>query len=91
VLLFGANIKLAGSLSLAVSLPTMLAGFARYSRDRSFAVLAQNRRFVLILAGGSIVGALIGGQLLGVVPSSVLLPSFALILMISAIKTWQHE
>jgi uncharacterized membrane protein YfcA len=29
VLLFGADIKLAGSLSLAVSLPTMLVGFAR--------------------------------------------------------------
>ena len=34
VLLFGADIKLAGSLSLAVSLPTMLVGFTRYSRDR---------------------------------------------------------
>jgi hypothetical protein len=33
---FGAAIKLAGSLSLAVSLPTMLVGFAHYSRDRSF-------------------------------------------------------
>ena len=44
VLLFGADIKLAGSLSLAVSLPTMLVGFARYSRDRSFVVLGENRR-----------------------------------------------
>jgi uncharacterized membrane protein YfcA len=44
VLLFGADIKLAGSLSLAVSLPTMIVGFTRYSRDRSFAVLGQNRR-----------------------------------------------
>jgi uncharacterized protein len=42
VLLFGADIKLAGSLSLAVSLPTMLVGFARYSRDQSFQVLRQN-------------------------------------------------
>jgi uncharacterized membrane protein YfcA len=33
VLLFGADINMAGSLSLAVSLPTMLVGFARYSRD----------------------------------------------------------
>lgn len=32
VLLFGADIKLAGSLSLAVSLPTMIVGFTRYSR-----------------------------------------------------------
>lgn len=38
VLLFGVDIKLVGCLSLAVSLPTMIVGFTRYSRDRSFAV-----------------------------------------------------
>ena len=36
VLLFAVDIKTAGSLSLAVSLPTMLVAFARYSRDASF-------------------------------------------------------
>src|SRR5712671_2457985 len=65
LLLFGADIKLAGSLSLAVSLPTMLIGFARYSRDRSFAVLGRNRSFTLVMAAGSIVGSFIGGRLLG--------------------------
>ncbi len=40
VLLFGADIKLAGSLSLVVGLPTMVVGFTRCSRDRSIAVLA---------------------------------------------------
>jgi uncharacterized protein len=55
VLLFGADIKLAGSLSLAVSL--------RYSRDRSFVVLGENRivrregleapvRFLHLVSGG---------------------------------------
>ncbi|MCY7399401.1 MAG: sulfite exporter TauE/SafE family protein [Nocardioides sp.] len=34
VLLYGIDIKVAGSLSLAVSLPTMLMAFARYSRVR---------------------------------------------------------
>jgi hypothetical protein len=43
VLLFGVDIKLAGSLSLVVRLPTMLVGFTRYSRDRSFSVLGRNR------------------------------------------------
>jgi hypothetical protein len=52
VLLFGADIKVAGSLSLAVSLPTMLVGFARYSRDDSFAVLSRNRMFLLVMAAG---------------------------------------
>ena len=90
VLLFGADIKLAGSLSLAVSLPTMLVGFARYSRDQSFAVLGRNKQFLLVMAAGSIVGTFIGGMLLGIIPSAVLLPTLALILLISAVKVWRH-
>lgn len=91
VLLFGADIKLAGSLSLAVSLPTMLVGFTRYSRDQSFAVVGRNRGFLLIMAGGSIVGTFIGGQLLGLIPNSVLLPALAVILVLSAVKIWRHS
>ena len=91
VLLFGADIKLAGSLSLAVSLPTMLVGFARYSRDRSFVVLGENRGFVLVMAIGSIVGSFVGGQLLGIVPTPDLLPLLALILVLSALKIWRHK
>lgn len=90
ILLFGVDIKLAGSLSLAVSLPTMLVGFARYSRDRSFVALGENRRFVLVIAAGSILGSFIGGRLLGLVPNSVLLPLLAVILVLSALKVWQH-
>lgn len=91
VLLFGCDIKLAGSLSLAVSLPTMLMGFTRYSRDSSFAVLGRNKAFVLMMAAGSIVGSFVGAQLLGVVPNAVLLPLLAVILLLSAIKVWRHR
>lgn len=91
ILLFGLDIKLAGSLSLAVSLPTMLVGFARYSRDQSFSVIGRNGSFLLAMAAGSAVGALIGAQLLGLVPSSLLLPFLALILVLSAVKVWQHS
>lgn len=91
VLLFGADIKLAGSLSLAVSLPTMLVGFTRYSRDQSFSVLGRNKAFLLIMAAGSIVGTLIGGLLLGLVPNGVILPALAVILLISAVKVWRHS
>lgn len=90
VLLFGADIKLAGSLSLAVSLPTMIVGFARYSRDSAFVTLARNGRFVVVMAVGSIVGSFVGGQLLGLVPSSVLLPVLAAILTLSSVKVWRH-
>ncbi|MET2830890.1 sulfite exporter TauE/SafE family protein [Mesorhizobium shangrilense] len=90
VLLFGADIKLAGSLSLAVSLPTMLVGFTRYSRDQSFSVLGRNKSFLLVMAAGSIVGTFIGGLLLGIVPNALLLPALAVILLISAVKVWRH-
>ncbi|TDR93076.1 sulfite exporter TauE/SafE family protein [Enterovirga rhinocerotis] len=90
VLLFGADIKLAGSLSLAVSLPTMIVGFTRYSQDQAFSVLGRNRQFLFVMAAGSILGTFIGGQLLGIVPSGVLLPLLAVILLISAVKVWRH-
>lgn len=90
VLLFGADIKLAGSLSLAVSLPTMLVGFARYSQDQSFATLRRNLRFVGLMAAGSVAGSFHGGQLLGLMPATLLLPGLSLILVLSAVKVWRH-
>jgi uncharacterized protein len=56
VLLYAVDVKLAGSLSLAVSLPTTLVAFAHYSRDGSFVVLRQHRRFVIAMAAGSVAG-----------------------------------
>ena len=90
VLLFGTDLKLAGSLSLAISLPTMLVGFARYSMDDSFSVLSRNRRFVILMALGSVLGVATGGQLLGVVPEGILLPVLVAILLVSSIKVWRH-
>ncbi len=91
VLLFGVDIKLAGSLSLAISLPTMVVAFARYSQDQSFVVLRRNRAFVFTLAAGSVLGTFIGGRLLGMVPSGLLLPILSVILLVSAFKTWRHS
>jgi uncharacterized membrane protein YfcA len=91
ILLFGADVKLAGSLSLAVSLPTMLVSFARYSRDQSFSVVRRNATFALWMAAGSIVGSLIGGLLVGIVPAALLLPVLAAILVLSAVKVWSHQ
>lgn len=91
VLLFGIDIKLAGSLALAVSLPTMIVGFSRYSRDGSFRVLRQRRAFMVSMALGSIAGALVGGLLLGRVDAVILHPLLAIILLLSAVKVWRHE
>ena len=91
VLLWGVDIKIAGTLALAVSLPTMLVAFTRYSQDSSFRVLAANTWFVLAMSAGSVAGALIGGLLLGVVPSAVLIPLLVLLLLASSVKVWRHE
>lgn len=91
VLLFGIDVKLAGSLSLCVSLPTMLVGFARYSRDQSFAVIRRRREFLAWMAIGSLGGTFLGGRLLGVVPADFLLPALAALLLMSAVKVWKHS
>lgn len=90
VLLFDLDAKLAGSLSLAISFPTMVTGFVRYSRDRSFVVLKANARLVQLMAIGSVLGALCGGLLLGIVATDYLLPGLALILVLSASRVWRH-
>lgn len=91
VLLYGLDIKLAGSVSLAISLPTMLVAFARYSRDNSFVVLTDNSRFVLTMAAGSVAGTILGGLLLGVVPDGVLIPVLCALLLLSSVKVWSHR
>jgi hypothetical protein len=49
VLLYGMDTKVAGSLALLISLPTMLVAFFRYSRDRAFAVLGQHPRILILM------------------------------------------
>ena len=90
VLLYAVDTKLAGSLSLLVSLPTMVVAFFRYSRDQAFGVLAENKRFVVAMATGSVTGALLGGLLLGIVPEAVLVPLLTALLLYSAVKVWRH-
>jgi uncharacterized protein len=91
VLLFAVDIKIAGSLALAISLPTMLVAFARYSRDRSFAILRADKGFVLAMATGSIIGTILGGLLLGAVPEDVLIPLLVALLLVSSVKVWRHD
>lgn len=90
VLLYGIDIKLAGSLSLAVSLPTMITGFIRYRRSGSFAVLGNERTLFIWMALGSIAGAALGSLFLGMVSSDLLMGLLGFILLISAIKVFRH-
>jgi len=88
--LYAVDVKLAGSLSLLVSLPTMLVAFVRYSRDQAFGVLRQHAGFVVTMVAGSIAGSLVGGLLLGTVSAAVLVPLVVALLLVSAVKVWRH-
>lgn len=90
VLLYGMDIKLAGSLSLMVSLPTMIVGFARYSSSDAFDVLRREQPLFRWMVAGSILGAGLGGLLLGMMPTRLLMAGLGCILLISAVKTFRH-
>ncbi|GAA4363105.1 TSUP family transporter [Nocardioides caricicola] len=90
VLLVAVDTKLAGSLSLLVSLPTMLVAFFRYSRDQAFTVLAANKSFAIAMAVGSVTGSIAGALLLGIVPEQVIVPLLTALLLYSAAKVWRH-
>jgi uncharacterized membrane protein YfcA len=91
VLLWGVDVKLAGSLSLLISLPTMLVGFLRYRESAAFAVLRRQRVLLLSMAAGSLLGAVVGGLLVGLVPTEGMGLLLALILMVSAWKVFLHR
>lgn len=91
VILFGVDIKLAGSLSLCISLPTMIVAFFRYTQSGAIELFKREQKFLLWMAVGSIIGSAIGGQLIGIVPSNILVFLLGTILLISAIKTFKHS
>lgn len=91
ILLYGVDIKMAGSLSLAISLPTMLIAFFRYSKHQSFEVVYDLKSFIIIMGIGSIFGAFIGSLLLGYVSSDILIPFLCVILLLASYKTYNHK
>ncbi|HSQ41888.1 MAG TPA: sulfite exporter TauE/SafE family protein, partial [Fibrobacteraceae bacterium] len=46
VLLFGIDVKLAGSLSLCISLPTMLVAFIRYTQSGAIRIFLKEKSFI---------------------------------------------
>jgi uncharacterized protein len=91
IILFAVDIKLAGSLSLAVSIPTIIMGLTKYGRQKQLSGLRQHAGFILWMSAGSILGALAGSYLLGYVRVSFLQVLLGLILLVSAIKLWREH
>jgi uncharacterized membrane protein YfcA len=89
-LVFGADIKTAGTLSVMISLPTVSVGLWRYARRAALDV-ADVRALVLPLGLGSIVGALAGGYLVPYVPAPTLKLVLGVILIASAVRIFRQR
>jgi len=91
ILLFGMDPKLAGSVSLCISLPTMIMAFSRYSRSEQFKQIMSEKKFIIYMIIGSFVGAFIGSILLSYVNSQYLTLLLGCILLISAWKVFKSR
>lgn len=68
---FGAPIKVAGTASLLVGLPTVTVGILPWRRN-AYADRAALRETVVPMDAGSAVGAVLGGLMPGVVPAGAI-------------------
>lgn len=91
ILLFGLDPKLAGSISLCISLPTMLMAFARYSKSTQFQEIKKEKYFVGFMIFGSIIGSFVGSLLLAFVNSEYIAIMLGIILLISAFKVFKGK
>lgn len=91
ILLYAIDIKLAGSLSLCVSFPTVLIGIMKYRQNGEFKVVKSNLSFVIFMAVGSVIGAFIGSRLLIGIKANTLQIILGTILLISAIKIFRNK
>ena len=79
--------KLAGSVSLCISLPTMIVALSRYSKSQEFQRIKTEKTFLIFM----IVGAFIGSLLLEYTNSQYLTLLLGFILLISAWKVFKTK
>ncbi|MCL7465923.1 sulfite exporter TauE/SafE family protein [Phaeovulum sp. NW3] len=91
ILLFGVDVKVAGSMSMLVGIPTIVVGLVRHFGAGS--VLRERavwRRTILPLGAGSVLGAILGALALGLVPGRALKIGLGIILIWSAWGVFRH-
>jgi uncharacterized membrane protein YfcA len=91
IVIYGVDVRAAGTASLLVSLPTMLVGIARFGRQGALDDRLALRQVALPMAVGSVLGAAVGAGLVGFVPVRWLKAGLGLILAVSAILIFAHD
>ena len=91
VLIFGADIKTAGSASILISLGIVAVGLWRYRRADAIPCGRGARRITTAMALGSIVGAVLGGLAVAYAPVAFLKVLLGIVLLAAAAKTMIHK
>lgn len=86
VFVFGADIRIAGSASLLVSLPIVGTGLWRYRRAGALGLPGGARRIAGAMVTGSLIGAGLGGLAMQTAPETTLKLVLGLVLLVAAAK-----
>jgi uncharacterized membrane protein YfcA len=86
IFVFGADIKTAGTASVLISTPLILAGVVRHILEGKFRLQTMLARLVIPMSAGSIAGAIIGGYGAQWAPTDFLRGALAVILAVSSMK-----
>lgn len=86
---YGVDIKVAGTASLLISLPTVLVGIVRYAHQGGYSQKQDLYQTVVPMGVGSVLGATLGGLMVGFVPTDVLKIFLGLILCYSAWRIFE--
>jgi uncharacterized membrane protein YfcA len=91
ILVFGADIKVAGTASVIVSLPQVSLALLRYALRKALPDRADASAVVLPMGAGSILGALAGGLLVPYVSGPGLKLGLGVLLIASAVKVFRSS
>lgn len=86
MLVFGVDIKIAGTASLLISTPTIITGILKHASNGLFSQKQDITYLVLPMGIGSIIGSFIGTYLVTYVPNQFIKLLLGIILIISAVK-----
>ncbi|PLX21993.1 sulfite exporter TauE/SafE family protein [Candidatus Parcubacteria bacterium] len=89
ILLYGTDIKLAGTLSLAISLPTLIVSLFKYHKNNRLIEVLTFKNIIIFMALGSILGAFLGSLLFGIVNALFIEAGLSFILLFSAYKLFK--
>ena len=87
---YGVDIRIAGTASLIISLPTVVVGILRYASRGAFMERRPLTGTVAPMALGSVIGAIAGASMAGLTPVWILKIGLGVILIVSAGRMYRH-